>query len=1009
MNLNTILHLVIASCVLIGEASAQTGAVAPASSIVRAVPVQSGDARSTGVQAVHIQLSAEDAATTGGYAKSYTISSPAQQIAGNLGDAYLGDLVLENEKLRVAIARPGKPEMGAVRGGTIMDIVRTDAPVDYLGGINLTMDPSSTSSQVIYENVQLSGVLANTTAILSMSGYVGEPDTPAPALANRIGVSTRYTLAKGSPILQIDTNVVNQTTGTAWIQPADTIDWGEAEVFSEGKGYSVTTAPLNFVLGAVDDFSLGYYTSGTKPMEGLHQGRDSVILASGAIRDLEARVLARKQADQASDQNLAPEYRGFGASTTQEPGMVMFPGTETRYGMGPGGLPEPAPIYVPEARLQIVDGKATVTLPRVRKSLFEAPESESESASIQLERGETYSFTRFLVVSDGNWKPIADNAYAAKDVKLGRLSGVVVEGGSGNRIADATVRISGGTQWNGAGAAPPVLQVKSRKDGSFSAQLPVGKYQLEPVALGRRSAGKNPPVEIESNFKASVSVLQMTKESLLRIAISEAETVTSSPLPVKVTLVSKPPYPTENYGFTPDVSRGVRNTYYLPQGAAVFPVTPGRYRLVISRGVEYDILQKDITVVAGREQTVTGSLPHVMKGLLPAMVSMDAGVVTNASGVGYATAASRAIQAACEGVSIIVSGDYGQVTNLQTAIRNQGLERWVKAFSGRRDLLHKGDLSADLFVYPLDESTSAAYNTAVDSVRSLPPDVALADLKKQVPDLIFEISRPVHPEAGYLEAFAFNMNKKRFIDDNMPPPDFNAIQVLEGKKLGLENEVYSRYMAMQLERLGQNDLFKAPPLSPVGSSFSRLPYGQEIGYPRVYLYLNSDKTLAQVTASDVVSAVRGQHYLVTNGPILLFDALNFDTLEFSVKPGEILDAQTTEIVRIRARVLAAPWITLEGINTRENGLRGITVFGIQPSEKVQRYPTNQSGSHIYTRYLKEDAVLDAYAYSSLRSLAPVVPDALEDFGGAAFPYCMSGPIFVDRNGDGKITINNKEP
>lgn len=961
------------------------------------------------VEAVVINLPPEDLPTTAGFAKAYTISSATQFTAGNLADAYLGDLVLENEQFRAVIARPGKPEVGNVRGGTVMDVVRTDAPIDYLGGINTTVNPATTTSQVIYEQVQVSGVLANTTATIGLIGYIGETGAPAPPTENRVSVSTRFTIVKGSPLLQIDTNFVNQTTATAWLQPADIIDWGEAEVFSEGGGYGATTAPLNFVAGALDDFALGYYTSGTKRMEGYHQGRESIVLASGAMEDLATHLLAQKLSAQPSEQDLSPQYRGFGATPTKGPGMVMFPGTETRYTMGSGGMPQIEPLYIPESQISYVDGVATITLPQARQALFEKPADAAMAASVQLEPGQTFAFIRYLVVADANWKSIAEHAYTAKNEKLTRLSGVVIEGATGARVSDAIIRVSGGANWDGTGIAPPVLQLKSRADGSFTVRLPDGKYRLNPVALGRRSINNDPPIDINSTLKPQVTVLQMTEESLLRIAVSEAETVTSSPLPVKVTLVSKPPYPTENYGFTPDVSRGVRNTYYLPQGAAVFPVTPGRYRLVISRGIEYDILEKDITVTAGREQTVTGALPHVMKGLLPAMVSMDAGVVTDASAVGFATAESRAIQAACEGVSIIVSGDYGQATDLQTAIRNQGLERWVKAFVGRRDLLQQDDFSAELFAYPLDEATSTSYDAAIESVKELPPDVAVADLKAQFPNLIFEISRPVHSEAGYMEQFPFDIKKKEFADNNMPPPDFNAIQVLEGKKLGLEEEVYSRYMAMQLARLGPSAVYQAPPLSPVGSSFSRLSYGQEIGYPRMYLYLNGEKALAQVSAGDVVSAVRGQHFLITNGPILLFDALNFDSLEFNVKPGEILDAQTTEIVRIRARVLAAPWITLQGINTRENGMRGITVFNIKPSENVQRYPTNQSGSHIYTRYLKGDAVLDAYAYSTVRSLAPVVPDALIDFGGPVYPYCVAGPIFVDRNGDGKITINNEEP
>jgi len=958
---------------------------------------------------VHLSLDLESPTTTPGFAKCYNVQQESQFVPGNLADVYIGDLVLETDRFKAVIARPNKPPMGLVRGGTLMDVTFDTDGIDYFGSLNTTLDPTTTGSVVVY--TKLSDLnQTSQTASVTLDGYIDQDQGAPPSDSEKIAVSTRYEAQSSSSVLKITTSFTNSTTRSAWIRPTDIIDWGETRVFSQEHGYSATSSTTTFVVGAVDNFSLGYHTSGPKPMQGVHSGRDSLILAVGSPADYGDTLFTNRAADinESETNQLPPEFAAIGASLKPGPGLVMFPGTETRYVMEAFGTPRKEPIYVPRAAIQYRDGKATVTATKpAGSSLFIRPAQHVDSCQ-ELSPGETYTFIRYLTLSDSDWSKAAANAFHEKRIVTGKIAGAVLEDGSARRIANAIVRISGGPGWNGNGPAPPMLQVKSRADGTFVADVPAGDYYLEAEALGRSHSGITTAVlTVKPGRTPTISALTMTKESRLRIAISEAETPTSSPLPVKLTIISKPSTSDLNYGFSADISNGVRDTRYLPHGADIFPITPGRYRLIVSRGIEYDILQQDIEILPGQDLTITGSLPHVMKGKLPGMVSMDAGIITNNSGSGYAKTESRVIQAACEGVQVIVSGDYDQVTNLQQVIERQKLSRWTKAFHGRRILLHKDEMSADLFVYPLDTETSAALDKAIQSVSGLPPDIALADLKQQLPDLIFEISRPNHPEAGYLNAFPFSKVANDFTDRNIPPPDFNAFQLLEGKRLGQYPELYPSYINIQLSRFRNSQPHMGQAVAPSGSSFSRLSYGQEIGYPRTYLYIDESRSLAELGVDDITSAILGQRFMVTNGPILLFDAFDYKTKKFDIQPGQMLDLKTTEICRIRARVLAAPWITLSGVATKENGLYGSTVMINKASEEVERYPGANAGqgSNIFAREIDSDTLIEATAFSDRRSLAPVVPDALEDFGGPIYPFAWSAPIFVDRNGDGKILIN----
>src|SRR5690606_36051949 len=120
----------------------------------------------------------------------------------------------------------------------------------------------------------------------------------------------------------------------------------------------------------------------------------------------------------------------------------------------------------------------------------------------------------------------------------------------------------------------------------------------------------------------------------IRVAVTEADAKTSVPLPSKITFIAKPGTMPIQWGYGPGISRGIGNVYYMPYGAAVIPVTPGRYQITVSRGIEYGIRQGELTVVPGSDNKLEFTLPHELKGELQGMISADIGVMTSASAVG---------------------------------------------------------------------------------------------------------------------------------------------------------------------------------------------------------------------------------------------------------------------------------------------------------------------------------------------------------------------------------------
>lgn len=956
--------------------------------------------------------SAAPLAPAGNLIRAYAISSPEEFVAGQLADSFFDDFVLQNNQIKIVVAHPGKHGQPGIRGGNIIDVCRTNHPLDYINGIQQIPDLETTGSAVDYSYADPPTVSRNTTATLVLHGKAVaatlDPETTA-----SIDVTTTYTLGRNTNILTISTAYSNNdSTETVYILPGDLADWGEALGFVEGVGVPSggSTVPANFVLGFASEYSVGIVTSGTQQIHGYYTPRDAVIPGYQApvqtSMSLPGRTppAVRSPAQRATEVTVQP---GEESKTALEVAMEkarqqgLSPSTETKYGAETRyGLSNNGNST---ASLQIAENPSSGSMSAVAEGTTSAGGVQGRvppANKVALQPGKSFSHTRFLVVSDSDFSRIVDAAYNEKHISTGNIVGAVLEANTDQPLANVDVQISGGPTWIG-NIAPAFYRVRSRPDGTFSCRVPIGRYLVSASKVGRAFVSEASTIDVRSARPQS-TVLLLSQESVLRIAVSEAETPTSIPLPCKLTFVSKQGTNEVNWGDGPRGDRGIRNTWFLPYGAANIPITPGKYQMYISRGVEYDDIRADINVAPGTQQVLKYSLPHTMRGMLPGMFSVDAGVVTSASASSVAPIEDRVIQAACEGVHVIVSGDYNRATDLQPVIDKLGLGRWVKGMMGMRLLLHKGDETAEVLAYPLTHDGATSLTRFLPQITNVPPDLALSDLKKNFPGVVLEIVKPTDPERGYFARYPWNSIDQRFATDELPPHDYDSIEIYEGKKLGLERTNYPRYSDLQVRR-SNDDLAKVAPLSPTAYSGSSLPFGQEIGYPRLYVYTDK-KSFRELSEADIVKKIRGQHYMVTNGPITSMEVQSLPSGEYNKRPGDVIDLSTTRILRLQLRVLAANWVSFSGLAVHEAGLVQVSTPNVRPLTGVKRYPVVDLPD-VATRYLDNDAVLDGIAYGANRPLWPIVSNALPEFGGPVYPYSFTGPVFVDKEADGKIRLS----
>lgn len=964
-----------------------------------------------------------------GTVQAYTITSTSQLIAGPMADAFIGDFVLANDVMKAVIGKPSRKGPTEPTGGHLIDLLNLKNPVDFFGSAQTVADLDTTGVELAYDRADKPFVEDKTTATLAVYGYLGRrvPDAPDTAPLSRIegvDVITTYALPRNENYVCVTTRFENHTSAPVSLLPGDIVDWGMGMTFLEGIGLVPPNAtvdePVLFASGTTGDWTAGVVTSGTGQLIGLHGNRKSLVYSVGVARPRTTPAVAPAIAPSAPAAEVPPpgprpvmmpprtetlyQAKAPVAETTFAPGVPAAPGPETRY-QGPAS-PQPETRETPTTQTKGAPGgggEAHDSDTTESQTGITGPDAASR---VTIPPGGAFEFVRYYAVSDIDSGRISSLAYRVKGVTTGTIAGITLEGGDDNKpVAGAEIRILGGPNWNQNGQPKAFMRLYSRADGSFEAAVPAGNYAIMAIKNGRQAISAPAMVRVAPKGEAELIPIVLSPISYLNVAVMDADSPTTVPLPCKVILQAKKGTPTLDFGTGPDVSQGVQNTFYLPYGAAHIPLTPGKYRMTIARGIEYGIIEHDIEVAPGMSQTIIDKLPHLVK--VPGLIALDAGVMTSASAVSTVNARDRVVMAACEGVPLLVTGDYGVATDLQPVIRQLGLEKWIRAFPGIRLLVDKDDFAADLLVYPLDASSAKKVQQFNAENEGMPPDVFIADLRQAFPDLLIQVNWPTDSQRGYLERFAFNVGEHQFVDPvSLPPSDFDAIQLVPGKHLADFDSNAPRFNDLLVLRSQQTG--GVLPLSPTGGSEARLPFGEEVGYPRMYLYTRQD-TIDAVTTAAIAKAIRGQHLFVTNGPLLIFSVKDPKTDRYSVQPGDIVDLASTSTLNIKINVVCPPWIDLGGFTLNVNGLATKKVE-VMPSERVIRYPIrNQPDADIYPQQITEDSFVSAEAYSTRRSLKPVVQPNPGDFGGEVMPFAWTGPIFVDKNGDGKLSFKRRHP
>jgi hypothetical protein len=573
----------------------------------------------------------------------------------------------------------------------------------------------------------------------------------------------------------------------------------------------------------------------------------------------------------------------------------------------------------------------------------------------QLGPEEQFTYTSYFVIGKGDVASVLDAIYELHGEPTGALGGRVIDAQTSQPVAGASVVILDA-------AGQVVDQITADAGGSFLARLAPGNYQYTALTVDRLATA---PVgfSITAGVELGLAPIAMAPPATLVVsAIDEL----GRHAPAKIQLlghVAAGDAGKDPRSFLYSLERGERQrptafdgtdrfiegAWWTVDGRVSATVRPGTYDLVVSRGPEYEIVQRAVVLRPGAFTAAQVALVPAFKS--DGWVAGDFHIHSQPSTDSGVPIADRVASCAAEGLEVAISTDHNYITDYAPVIARTGLDPWLLGIPGMElTTFEMGHFNG----YPLRVDPGSTRGGEFRWAGT-PPQGLFDQLRALAVDPARGIVQVNHPRQATLGYFA-----QFFIDQTTgqpyTPTGLLGIFAPYGDEFRPEN--YSTdFDAIELltgSRLEDVHTFRAPdPLPPgpfpdpqpvpgqvvvgadgrpqfpgvvetwftmldrghratgMGTSDSHHLLGDEPGYARTLLYVGAGKDIpGGYTRDDVIDAVRGHHAITTNAPFV----------EMTAGGGQIGD---TVVVRggsvdVAIHVRAASWARVDHLVVHAN-------------------------------------------------------------------------------------------
>lgn len=390
-------------------------------------------------------------------------------------------------------------------------------------------------------------------------------------------------------------------------------------------------------------------------------------------------------------------------------------------------------------------------------------------------------------------------------------------------------------------------------DGSYASRVATdeqGHFLIHTPDEGRLVATKRGYGHVDVDFDADDSdvALSFGPHAALHIRAIEYGSGRNVPVRVQVIPTEAPWTAPASYGVKSEVNGRLHQDFAIT-GDTTLIVPAGEHRVIVSRGYEWELYDKLVTVEAGNTADVTAILEHSVrtKGVMCA----DFHIHSFMSADSNDPVVHKVKGAIADGLDIPVSSEHEWVVDFGPVVEQLGMTDWAFGM---------GSSELTTFAYghfgvvPMEPEPGAYNNGAIDWIDRTPAETfAAVDAKANKPALI--VNHPRGSIGGYLTATLFDRETATGQKTEWWSENFDALEVFNDDDFNIGDENVLDWFAF---------LDNGKRKSAVGSSDSHHLRTKPVGYPRTCMYFGHD-TPAALSPLDVRDGVLSGNSTISGG------------------------------------------------------------------------------------------------------------------------------------------------
>ncbi len=516
--------------------------------------------------------------------------------------------------------------------------------------------------------------------------------------------------------------------------------------------------------------------------------------------------------------------------------------------------------------------------------------------------------------------------------------------------------------------------------GNFQFRLPVGTYDAQVVDIGREETSAT-----RRNFSVAAGRtarldFKLPPASRVEFDIRDQD---GNPSPCKVQFIGRNGTSTPDLG-SPYRAHGCDHQYHSHNGRFTQQLPPGNYLVRITRGPEFDLLEKTVDVRPGQSVKVSGTLQRTVD--TRGWISTDYHSHSTPSGDNYCNTDDRIINLVAEHLEFAPATEHNRIYDWQPHIDRLGLTQHIKTIVG---LEHTGSgqhfnaFPLRSFPYLQDGGTPPwQYDPRLNAIVLRNAFGGGADRWVQINHpgvgIVFNDRNQDQVADGGFAGFEHLIDAGEFWSDQILNPDPVVIDKRgERTRIG-ENRIFG-----WLQLLNQGRTIWCVAVSDAHGVFS-----SPAGDWRTYVPSSSDRP-DRIDHREIIRNSKAGRMMISNGPFLQVETADGMPIGSRVVSEGFIDLQV--------KVQTANWLEIDRVQVLVNG-RQHPDYNYTRSEDPSKFKGRPLVFEETIRVnLQEDAHLIVVATGEESDLSKGWGR-----GGPAgmHPVAYTNPIFVDVDGQG---------